>query len=387
MLGEWGRGALDLARGRRLLAGSLACAALLMPQPAGAADGPATHVVNARTTQWEVREVTAVAGDSVEWRWQAGFHDLWLVDADVPLGEEAAHEQQLRDITPDGAAPLTRAFPEPGAWDFYCKVHNGRGTEPDDMSGTITVAPRPPDDVAPVTTATLDPATPAADGVYDGPVTVTLSATDTGGSGVDRIQYRLLGGPLQDYAGPFTVSAPGSHSVSFASIDREGNAEPWGRVVEFVIGRPVSPVPPPPPPEPSPPSPPPAGSGDPPPPPAQAATAELSALPARLAAARLGRGLRVRGACVAAATGTLRLTITRRDARRLELPRTLARAAVMCRGGTFSVRLRPARRARKALSRLRGAVAATLALALGGGAGSARDTATLRIHGRKAARR
>jgi PKD repeat protein/glucose/arabinose dehydrogenase/type 1 glutamine amidotransferase len=56
------------------------------------------------------------------------------------------------------------------------------------------------DDIAPVTTASLTPA-PGAGGNYPGPVTVTLNATDEGGSRVMTTEYRVDGGPWRTYLG------------------------------------------------------------------------------------------------------------------------------------------------------------------------------------------
>ena len=51
---------------------------------------------------------------------------------------------------------------------------------------------------APVTTAALDPAQPGPAAPTTAPVTVTLSATDEGGTGVDRTEYRIDGGAVPD---------------------------------------------------------------------------------------------------------------------------------------------------------------------------------------------
>ena len=59
------------------------------------------------------------------------------------------------------------------------------------------------DPAAPTTTAALDPAVPGPGGTYDGPVEVSLSATDpAGGSGVEATQYRVDGGPWKNYGDP-----------------------------------------------------------------------------------------------------------------------------------------------------------------------------------------
>jgi hypothetical protein len=75
----------------------------------------------------------------------------------------------------------------------------------------------------PVTTAALAP--PAVHGWYMHP-TVTLSATDTGGSGVAHTDYRLDGvGSFQAYSAPFAVSGDGSHTLEYRSVDVAGNVE------------------------------------------------------------------------------------------------------------------------------------------------------------------
>jgi large repetitive protein len=53
-------------------------------------------------------------------------------------------------------------------------------------------------------------------------VKVTLTATDAT-SGVAATYYSLDGGPLTTYAGVFSVSAQGSHMLSFYSVDKAGN--------------------------------------------------------------------------------------------------------------------------------------------------------------------
>ena len=55
-------------------------------------------------------------------------------------------------------------------------------------------------------------------------VAVKLSATDgSGGSGVAAISYTLDGGATQTYAGAFTVSAAGSHTIRYWAVDHAGN--------------------------------------------------------------------------------------------------------------------------------------------------------------------
>ncbi|GAA0388160.1 hypothetical protein GCM10009541_33970 [Micromonospora gifhornensis] len=83
----------------------------------------------------------------------------------------------------------------------------------------------PSDTVAPVTTAEVS-GTPV-EGWHTGPVTVTLSATDSeGGSGVARTEYQL--GEATEwtaYTDPVQVTGDGEHELRFRSVDEAGNVE------------------------------------------------------------------------------------------------------------------------------------------------------------------
>jgi Pro-kumamolisin, activation domain/Bacterial Ig-like domain (group 3) len=60
---------------------------------------------------------------------------------------------------------------------------------------------------------------------YENTVQVTLSASDTGGSGVAHTYYQLDGGGTVTYAGAFNVITLGSHTVKYWSVDAAGNTE------------------------------------------------------------------------------------------------------------------------------------------------------------------
>jgi hypothetical protein len=78
------------------------------------------------------------------------------------------------------------------------------------------------DTVAPVTTATLSPA--IKNGWYASP-TLTLSADDGSGSGVDHISYAVDGGPWNTYSGPVSGFTTGNHFVQYYATDNAGNIE------------------------------------------------------------------------------------------------------------------------------------------------------------------
>jgi hypothetical protein len=63
-----------------------------------------------------------------------------------------------------------------------------------------------------------------AKATYAGPALITLSPTDTGGSGVATTYYTVDGG-VQQTGTSVTVSAPGSHTLRFWSTDKAGNIE------------------------------------------------------------------------------------------------------------------------------------------------------------------
>ncbi len=90
------------------------------------------------------------------------------------------------------------------------------------------------DATAPVTTAAVTG--PVTAGWYNGPATVTLTATDNpGGSGVASTEYQQDGeSTWSAYTEPIVVSGDGSHQVRFRSTDRAGNVEAT-KTVDFKI--------------------------------------------------------------------------------------------------------------------------------------------------------
>jgi len=87
----------------------------------------------------------------------------------------------------------------------------------------------PPDTTPPSTTIECNGLTCTTTG-YNGTATVTLSATDPGGWGVDKTYYTTDGSaPTATstvYSGPIQLTTPATYSVTFFSTDLAGNAEP-----------------------------------------------------------------------------------------------------------------------------------------------------------------
>jgi hypothetical protein len=82
------------------------------------------------------------------------------------------------------------------------------------------------DDLAPVTTASVSPE-PNASGWHRADVTVTLNATDEGGSGVKEVRYSVGGAETIAAGNHATVpiTAEGVTTIAYHSIDNAGNAE------------------------------------------------------------------------------------------------------------------------------------------------------------------
>jgi plastocyanin len=129
--------------------------------------------------------------------------------------------------------------------------------------------------------------------------------------------------------------------------------------------------------------PPPATTSTAPPAPPPAPWASLSA-PSRSVstlAAFLGGKLRVSANCSSPSSGTLVLSVSKADAKRLKLKGTeLARASARCTGeGRLTVTLKPSAAAKKALKRYKRALKATATLTLG----KARDSRTVTLAARR----
>ncbi|MET8975496.1 family 16 glycoside hydrolase [Streptomyces sp. NPDC004539] len=99
---------------------------------------------------------------------------------------------------------------------------------------TVVAAPAP-DTVPPVTGVTVT-GTRNSDGAYVGSARVTVSATDGGGSGVDRIEYSIDAGPYLAYGAPVVVDRAGTHTLAYRATDRAGNTSAALTVTFTVVG-------------------------------------------------------------------------------------------------------------------------------------------------------
>jgi outer membrane protein assembly factor BamB len=145
-------------------------------------------------------QVTLTATDNVSGVASFGIH--YKIDN----GPQMAYTSSPFTVSGDGTHTVS-------FWSTDLAGNNG-------STNTITIKI---DATAPSTQAALS-GTPGVNGWYSTAVQVTLSATD-GTSGPGSSYYTVDGGLQQTYAGPFTLSTSGSHTVLYWSKDLADNVE------------------------------------------------------------------------------------------------------------------------------------------------------------------
>jgi plastocyanin len=127
------RGAV-VPRGAGVLIALLAFATMLALAPASAS-AQVTHQVNASGFAWDVTEVNATVGDTVEWDFSGGSHDV-CIDQSPPVGATGFDDctgDEFIASSLDGDTGGQKTFTEPGSYLYYCSLH-----EPS-MRGTVEV--------------------------------------------------------------------------------------------------------------------------------------------------------------------------------------------------------------------------------------------------------
>jgi plastocyanin len=169
---------------------------------------PETIQVAAQGFSWDTTLVEATAGDTVEWDFSGGGHDICIDDSPPEWSEnfgDCGDDEVLGDFR-EGDTGGSKTFAAPGSFGFYCSLH-----EPS-MRGTVEVA-----------------------------------EGGEPGSGVEISQYRVItdgtpgelvessnGSSADPFETTFNVSEPGEHVVEYFSTDVAGNVEVT-KDVEFEI--------------------------------------------------------------------------------------------------------------------------------------------------------
>ncbi|AZS83813.1 DUF1080 domain-containing protein [Streptomyces griseoviridis] len=122
----------------------------------------------------------------------------------------------------------------PGRYFYHCTIP-GHGQ----MQGVLVVTePGGEDTTAPATSAEVR-GNQNAQGQYVGSASVAITATDEGGSGVDRVEYAVGDADVwQPYTTPVLVDTVGDHTVRYRAADRAGNVSAEKSVAFTVVAPP-----------------------------------------------------------------------------------------------------------------------------------------------------
>ncbi len=125
-------------------------------------------------------------------------------------------------ISADGAASWSddfafSNFPGDGSYTLSARATDRAGNEEATSTATFVV-----DTTAPTSNAVLSGTFNL--GWWRNP-TVTITATDSGGSGIQKIEYRLDGGPWIVYGAAFVVTGDGSRLLEYRATDNLGHVE------------------------------------------------------------------------------------------------------------------------------------------------------------------
>jgi hypothetical protein len=104
----------------------------------------------------------------------------------------------------------------------YWSVDNAGNTEAP-HSTTVKI-----DKTVPITTLATNPSTPNGENDwYTSDVQVSISASDSGGSGVSSSEYRINGGEWITYNGSINLTNDGIYTIDYRSRDNAGNVEAY----------------------------------------------------------------------------------------------------------------------------------------------------------------
>jgi plastocyanin len=117
-----------------------------------------------------------------------------------------------------------------GRYRYFCTIPGHSA-----MFGEFTVTGGPVEDETPPTVSATVSGQRDDNGDYVGSATVTVQASDTGGSGLAGVEYQVDDFSWTPYTAPVTVTAIGDHSVQFRATDGAGNVSATGSVQFSVV--------------------------------------------------------------------------------------------------------------------------------------------------------
>ncbi|MBG0851023.1 DUF1080 domain-containing protein [Streptomyces spinoverrucosus] len=158
-------------------------------------------------------------------------HTLTFVTSDPEFNSDVQLNILANPNDDQGGKHTAEVTLTPGRYFYHCTIP-GHGQ----MQGILTVTEGSGEDTtAPEASAHVS-GTQNQQGQYVGSASVALHATDnTGGSGVDRIEYAIGdAGAWQPYTNPVVVDQVGSHKVRYRAFDKAGNVSAE-RSAEFTV--------------------------------------------------------------------------------------------------------------------------------------------------------
>ncbi|MFI9759415.1 OmpL47-type beta-barrel domain-containing protein [Streptomyces sp. NPDC051963] len=208
------------------------------PEPRAAAAQTLTWTAGDDITKYASVPATAVAGtttivfeNSVATGNTTGMPHTLTFDVSDPEYNNDVPLNILANPNDDqGGRHTAEVTLTPGRYRYYCTIP-GHGQ----MQGILVVTEGSGEDTtAPATSAQVS-GTQNSQGQYVGSASVSVSATDEGGSGVDRIEYAIGdAGAWQPYTTPVVVDQVGSHKVRYRALDKAGNVAAE-KSVEFAV--------------------------------------------------------------------------------------------------------------------------------------------------------
>ncbi|MFH8440456.1 OmpL47-type beta-barrel domain-containing protein [Streptomyces sp. NPDC018026] len=148
-------------------------------------------------------------------------HTLTFMTSDPAYNQDVQLNILSNPFDAEGGKHTAEVTLTPGKYMYHCTIP-GHGQ----MTGVLVVTEGGggEDTTAPATSAEVG-GTQNADGAYVGSATVSIAATDEGGSGVERIEYAIgADGAWQPYTTPVVVDQVGEHVVRYRAFDKAGNA-------------------------------------------------------------------------------------------------------------------------------------------------------------------
>ncbi len=148
-------------------------------------------------------------------------HTLTFMTSDPAYNQDVQLNILANPFDAEGGKHTAEVTLSPGKYMYHCTIP-GHGQ----MTGVLVVTEGGggEDTTAPATSADVG-GSQNADGAYVGSATVSIAATDEGGSGVERIEYALgADGAWQPYTTPVVVDQVGEHVVRYRAFDKAGNA-------------------------------------------------------------------------------------------------------------------------------------------------------------------